>query len=186
MENDSSAKLREKIYQMAAAHAEATVYTLENTYLSKEEKTEVELWFQLPGNMMVYSYLIVVTWFAAYGQLNWSIIIGIPVVVNIIVGLLNWHFNNKIFVFKLYITILHSWILHLVSFGVAAFLFYKGLILLAIISLVAPFGLLAFVEPHLLFYSILAKKYRMHPKYAFFKRFYRYEFPFEEVIKEDI
>jgi hypothetical protein len=100
MENDSSAKLREKIYQMAAAHAEATVYTLENTYLSKEEKTEVELWFQLPGNMMVYSYLIVVTWSAAYGQLNWSIIIGIPVVVNIIVGLLNWHFNNKIFVFR--------------------------------------------------------------------------------------
>lgn len=186
MENDSDAKLREKIYQKAAAHAEATVYTLGNTYLSKEEKTEVELWFQLPGNVMFYSFVIAAIWSVAVGPLRWSKIIGIPLAVNVIVGLLNWHFYNKNFMHKLYLTFLHSWILYLVGFGAATFLFFNGAIALAILSLVAPFGLLAFAEPHILFYSILAKKYRMHPKYAFFKRFYGYEFPFEEVIKNEI
>jgi len=188
MQSDPDVKLRENIHQKAAAYAEATVYTLGNTYLSQEKKTEVELWFQLPGNVMRYSFVIVAIWSVVVGPLPWSKIIGIPLAVNVIVGLLNWHFYNKNFVYKLYLTFLHSWILYLVGFGAAAFLFFKGAIALAIISLalVAPFGLLAFAEPHLFFYSILAKKYRMHPKYAFFKRFYGYEFPFEEVIKEEI
>jgi len=186
MENDPNAKLREEIYKKAAAHAEATVYTLGNTYLSKEDKTEVELWFQLPGNVMLYAFVIVAIWSVVVGPLPWSKIIGIPLAVNVIVGLLNWYFYNKNFVYKLYLTFLHSWTLYLVGFGAAAFLFFKEAIALAIISLVAPFGLLAFAEPHLFFYSTLAKKYGMHPKYAFFKRFYGYEFPFEEAEKNKI
>lgn len=186
MQNDPDVKLRENIYQKAAAYAEATVYTLENIYLSQEEKTEVEHWFQLAGNVMLYSFEIAAIWSVVVEPLPWSKIIGIPLAVNLIIGLLNWHFYNKNFVFKLYLTIFHGWILYLAGFGAAAFLFYNGAIALAIISLVAPFGLLAFAEPHLIFYSILAKKYRMHPKYAFFKRFYGHEFPFEEVIKREI
>ena len=185
MEND--ANLREKISQKAAAHANATIYTLGNIYLSQKDKTEVELWFQLPGNVMFYAFVITAIWSVVVEPLPWIKIIGIPLVVNVIVGLLNWYFYNKNLVYKLYLIFLHSWILYLVGFGAAAFLFFKGAIALAIISLalVAPFGLLAFAEPHLFFYSILAKKYRMHPKYAFFKRFYGYEFPFEEVIKKN-
>ena len=185
MENDSDAELREKIRQKAAAHAEATVYTLGNTYLSKEEKTEVELWFQLPGNVMFYSFVIAAIWSVADGPLRWSKIIVIPLALNIIVGLLNWYFYNKSFVHKLYLTFCHSWILYLVGFGTAVFLFYNGAIVLGGISLVAPFGLLAFVEPHMFIYSTLANKYRMHPKYVFFKRFYGYQFPFETVINND-
>ncbi|MDP2990818.1 MAG: hypothetical protein Q8O57_09680 [Kiritimatiellota bacterium] len=41
-------------------------------------------------------------------------------------------------------------------------------------------------EPHMLIYSILSHKYGMHPKYAFFKRIYGYEFPFEEELKNEI
>jgi hypothetical protein len=186
MENHSNAKLREEIYQKAAARAEATVYTLGNTYLCKEDKREVEFWYQLPGHIMLYSFVIAAIWSVAVGPLSWSKIICIPLAVNIIVGLLNWRFYNRAFLYKLYLTILHSWVLYLVGFGTAAFLFFKGAIALAIISLVAPFGLLAFAEPHILIYAALAKKYRMHPKYAFFKRFYRYEFPFEEAKTNEI
>ncbi len=184
MENDPDAKLRENIHRRAASHAEATVYTLGNTYLSQAERTEVELWFQLPGNIMLYAFVIGAIWSVVVGPLSWSKIIGIPLAVNVIVGLLNWYFYKKNFVYKLYLSVLHSWILYLVGIGAAVFLFFKGAIALAIISLVAPFGLLAFVEPHLFFYSMLAKKYGMHSKYAFFKRFYGYNFPFEEVTKK--
>jgi hypothetical protein len=186
MENNSDTKLQEKIYESAAAHANATVYAMGNTYLSQEEKTEVELWFQLPGNVMFYAYVVVAIWSVAVEPLGWSKIIGMPLAVNIIAGLLNWHFYNKNFVYKLYLTCLHSWVLYLIGFGAAGFLFFKGEIILAIISLVGPFGLLSFAELHLYFYSTLAKKYRMHPKYAFFKRFYRHQFPFEGVINKDI
>ncbi|GAB4343128.1 MAG: hypothetical protein Kow0089_18700 [Desulfobulbaceae bacterium] len=186
MENDSDTKLRKRIHKKAAAYAEANVYALGNTYLSQEEQTEVELWFQLPGNVMLYSFVITAIWSVTVEPLHWSKIIGIPLAVNVIVGLLNWYFYKKNFVYKFYLTFLHSWILYLVGFVAAAFLFFKGAIVLAIISLLAPFGLLAIAEPHLLLYSILAKKYQMHPKYAFFKRFYGYEFPFEELIKKEI
>lgn len=126
MQSDPDVKLRENIHQKAAAYAEATVYTLGNTYLSQEKKTEVEFWFQLPGNVMLYSFVIVAIWSVVVGPLPWSKIIGIPLAVNVIVGLLNWHFYNKNFVYKLYLTFLHSWILYLVGFGAAAFLFFKG------------------------------------------------------------
>jgi len=172
--------IREEIARKAAARAEANVYSLNNSYLTPEEKQEVELWIQLPGNVMLYAFVITAIWSVVVEPLSWSLIIGIPLGVNVIVGLLNWYFYKKNLVYKLYLTFLHSWILYLVGFGAAAFLFFKGAIVLAIISLVAPFGLLALVEPSIYFYSILAKKYQMHPKFAFFKKEYGREFPFEK------
>jgi len=186
MKSDSDIKLRESIDQQATAYAEANVYSLDNNYLSQDQKLEVELWYQLPGNVMFLSFILVAIWSVLIGPLSWSMIIGIPFAVNVTVGLLNWQFYNKSFLFKLYRTALHSWTLYLVGFSAAAFLFYKGAIVLAIISLVAPLGLLAFVEPHLFFYPMLTKQYRMHPKYAFFKKFYEVEFPFEEAIVKPI
>lgn len=171
---------QQDIERRASNYANANVYSLNNTYLNPAEKQEVELWFQLPGNVMFYAFVITAIWSVVVEPLSWSKIIGIPLAINVIVGLLNWYFYKKNLVYKLYLTFLHSWVLYLVGFGVAAFLFYKGAIALAIISLVAPFGLLAIVEPSIYFYSILAKKYRMHPKFAFFKKEYNHKFPFEE------
>jgi len=179
-ENQSTEEIKQEIARKAAAHAEANVYSLNNSYLTAEEKQEVELWFQLPGNVMLYAFVITAIWSVVVAPLSWSLIIGIPLGVNVIVGLLNWYFYKKNLVYKLYLTFLYSWILYLVSFGAAAFLFFKGAIVLAIISLVAPFGLLAIVEPSIYFYSILAKKHRMHPKFAFFKKEYGHTFPFEQ------
>jgi hypothetical protein len=171
---------QQDIERRACNYANANVYSLNNTYLNPAEKQEVELWFQLPGNVMLYAFVITAIWSVVVEPLSWSKIIGIPLAINVIVGLLNWYFYKKNLVYKLYLTFLHSWVLYLVGFGAAAFLFYKGAVALAIISLVAPFGLLAIVEPSIYFYSILAKKYRMHPKFAFFKKEYSRTFPFEE------
>lgn len=171
---------QQDIERRASNYANANVYSLNNTYLNPVEKQEVELWFQLPGNIMLYAFVITAIWSVVVEPLSWSKIIGIPLAINVIVGFLNWYFYKKNLVYKLYLTFLHSWVLYLVGFGAAAFLFYKGAVALAIISLVAPFGLLAIVEPSIYFYSILAKKYRMHPKFAFFKKEYSRTFPFEE------
>jgi hypothetical protein len=167
------------IERVASNRANATVYSLNNLYLNPQEKQEVELWYQLPGNVMLYAFVITAI-YSVFNPLPWKEIIGIPLIVNIIVGFLNWYFYNKKFVYKLYLTVLHSWILYLVGVGAAIFLFLKGAIILAIISLIAPFGLLALIEPSLYLYSIFAQKYNMHPKFAFFKKEYGHQFPFEK------
>lgn len=167
------------IERVASNRANATVYSLNNLYLTPQEKQEVELWYQLPGNVMLYAFVITAI-YSVFNPLPWKEIIGIPLVANIIVGFLNWYFYNKKFVYKLYLTVLHSWVLYLVGVGAAILLFFKGAIILAIISLIAPFGLLALVEPSIYLYTIFAQKYHMHPKYVFFKREYGHTFPFEE------
>lgn len=169
--------------QIARSRAEANIYSFNNPYLDPAEKLEVELWYQLPGNIMLWVFAITAI-YSVYNPLPWSEIIGIPLLANVVVGIWNWYFYKKDFVYKLYLTILHSWVLYLLGFGTAAFLFYKGAIALAIISLIAPFGLLAFAELHLYFYPILAEKYRMHPKYAFFKKEYGRTFPFDPFEKD--
>ncbi|MBI2674697.1 MAG: hypothetical protein HYX22_03110 [Candidatus Yanofskybacteria bacterium] len=175
-------EIKQEIMRKAAARANANVYSLNNSYLTAEEKQEVELWFQLPGNVMLYAFVITAIWSVVVVPLSWNLIIGIPLGVNVAIGLLNWYFYKKNLVYILYLTVLHSWTLYLVGFGTAVFLFFKGVIVLATISLVAPFGLLAIVEPSIYFYSILAKKYRMHPKFAFFKKEYKHTFPFEQYL----
>jgi len=172
-------KTRQEITPEAANYAEANVYALGNTYLDKNEKLEVEMWYQFPGNVMIYTFFVIAI-LSVFYQLSWGYIIGIPIAVNLAVGIINWFFYNKRIIYSLYLTLLHSWVLYLAGFGTAAFLFFKSSYILAIIALLAPFGIFAFTEPHLLFYSILARKYRMHPKYAFFKRKYNHTFPFEE------
>jgi len=176
--------IRREIARKTANYAEANVYALDNPYLNKDEKLEVEMWYQLPGDVMIHTFFVIAILSVFYG-FSWKYIIGIPIVVNIVVGIINLFFYNKRVVYSLYLTVLHSWVLYLAGFGTAAFLFFKGSYILAIIALLAPFGIFAFAEPHLFFYSILARKYQMHPKYAFFKREYNYTFPFEEKNKGD-
>lgn len=175
----SQDEIRQDITQRAAGYAEANVYALDNPYLNKEEKLEVEMWYQLPGNIMIYTFFLVAI-SSVFSPLSWEYIIGIPIGANVIIGVMNWFFYNKRIIYALYLTVLHSWISYLAGFGTAAFLFLNGSYILAIISLLAPFGIFAFAEPHLLFYGMFARKYKMHPKYAFFKKIYNHTFPFEQ------
>lgn len=177
--SQSQDKIIQDITKSAVNNTEANVYSLDNPYLNKEEKLEVEMWYQLPGNIMIYTFFLVAI-SSVFSPLSWEYIIGIPIGANVIIGVMNWFFYNERIIYTLYLTVLHSWISYLAGFGTAAFLFLNGSYILAIISLLAPFGIFAFAEPHLLFYGILARKYRMHPKYVFFKKKYNYTFPFEQ------
>ena len=170
---------KQDIGRIAQNRAEAMVYSLNNSYLNSAEKQEVELWYQLPGNVMLWAFVITAI-YSVYNRLPWSEIIGIPLLANVVVGVWNWYFYKKNFVYKLYLAVLHSWVLYLIGFDAAVFLFLKGSVALAIISVIAPFGLLAIVEPSIYLYFILAQKYRMHPKFAFFKKEYGRTFPFEQ------
>ena len=172
-------KVSDELKKKAHNRAEANIYSLNNYYLTSLEKQEVELWYQLPGNIMLYAFVITAVC-SVYNPIPWSKIIGIPLIVSFVVGIFNWYFYNKKLVYNLYLTVLHSWVLYLVGIGAAIFLFFKGAIVLAVISLVAPFGLLAIVEPSIYFYSLLAHRYKMHPKFAFFKKEYDHVFPFEK------
>jgi hypothetical protein len=175
---------RELMEQGIASHAynqaEAKIYSLNNSYLNYAEKQEVELWYQLPGKIMDWAFVLLAV-YSVYKPLSWSEILGIPLLVNLIIGIWNWYFYKKNLVYKLYLTFLHGWVLYIVSLGAAAFLFFKGAIILAIISLIVPFGLLSLFDPSMFFYAILAqRRYRMHPKFAFFKKEYGHTFPFEQ------
>ncbi len=174
-------EIGQEMQRKAAAKsvAEANVYSLNNAYLTPQEKLEVEMWFQFPGDMMQWAFVITAI-YSVYSPLSWVKIIIVTLLVNVIIGIWNWYFYKKNLINKLYLTVLHSWILYLVGFSAAVFLFFKGAIVLAIISAIAPFGLFAAVEPSMFIYSILATRYHMHPKFAFFKKEYNHIFPFEQ------
>ena len=158
---------------------EGQTYSLNNKYLSEKEKEEVELWFQLPGSIMIISFFITSVLFVIY-NFPWFYVFVIPLALNIISAILNWYFYNKKINYLFYFTILHSWVIYLLGFGSAIFLFYKHSYILAILSLIAPFGILSFLEPSTFLHLILAYKKHVHPKYVFFKRIYGRTFPFEE------
>ena len=121
----SDQKLSEQdIERIANNRANAKVYSLNNFYLDPNEKQEVELWFQLPGNMMLYAFVITAI-YSIYNPLPWTEIIGIPLVANVLAGIWNWYFYSKKFVYNLYLTLLHSWVLYVVGIGAAIFLFFN-------------------------------------------------------------
>jgi hypothetical protein len=169
---------QQNIEQVVNDHTNANVYTLNNLYLTPAEKGDVEMWYQLPGDIMFITFVLTAI-YSTYNPLPWSEIIGIPLVVNVLVGIWCWCFYSKKVVMCLYLTILNGWISYIIGIVAAIFFFTQGAIIFATISLIMPFGLLVFMEPHIYFYSILAQKYRMHPKYVFFKKEYGYKFPFE-------
>lgn len=158
---------------------EGQIYNLNNQYLSKEEKQEVELWFQLPSEFTSISFYIMAILWVVYG-FSWIYIVIIPLSFNIVIAIFNWFFYNKRLTYILYLTFLHSVVGYIFGFGTAIFLFINHSYVLMVISLLFPFGIPSLIEPSiLLIYPILSRKYGVHPKYAFFKRIYGYTFPFE-------
>lgn len=111
--------------------------------------------------------------------LSWWCIIGIPIAINLTTGLVNWYLYNRAVVFRLYLTVFHNWTLWLIVLVTAGVLVYNGLYALAALAILGHAVLFPVLEFHMFLYSSLARKYRMHPKYAFFKRQYGRSFPFE-------
>lgn len=182
MEYDADAVLRENIRRQAAARAEATVYTLGNTYLSQEQKMEVEHWFQFPGNIGLVTMLACLV-YSVYSPLSWYWIIGIPLIANCLFGIANWLVYSRKFLKGVYLSIFHNFVLWMLTIIAIILLVINGAYIKALLAFFLKLFLIAFFEPHMLIYSFLSRKYQMHPKYAFFRRIYGHEFPFEETIK---
>ncbi|MCX5961579.1 MAG: tetratricopeptide repeat protein [Cyanobacteria bacterium] len=176
----NNAKPRAMTLEQAMDIAEAQIYSLNNPYLSAEEKLEVAMWYSLPGNLMIYAFFATAI-YSTIHPLNWFYLLGIPLAVNLVSGLINWFVYSKALMNILYMIILHGLIMLILIIAGIVFLASKGAYILAIIVLLSFFGLLTPFELHIILYADLSKKYNMNPQYAFFKRFYNFRFPFEEV-----
>ena len=168
---------RDETRRRAQNFAEANVYSLDNPYLNQGEKLEVEPWFQLPGNCLTYAFFAVALW-SVHQPMSWWALIGIPIGVNLATGLVNWYVYSRGLVFHLYLTVFHNWVLWLATLATACALVYYRLYLLAALAVLGHAVLFPVIEVHMFLYAALANKYRMHPKYAFFKRQYERSFPF--------
>ena len=152
-------------------------YSLHNTFLSNQQKQEVEMWFQLPGYVMSYVFCLTAM-LQSYYDFHWLYIIIISVVVNLIIGFLNWYLYSYTLTNLLYVSFFRTIPLLIVGILTAILLIIKSSYALAILSLLSPFNPF---PPHIIEYAILSRKYKMHPKYAFFKKFHNFHFIFEDL-----
>jgi hypothetical protein len=157
-------------------YVEANVYYSNNPYLNASEKLEVAMWFALPSVLTSYSLLAVSIYSVNY-SLNWFYLFGIPITVNLVSGLINWFFYSKKLNILLGVTVLNGGLLFIIQIAGIIFLVSKSAYILVILLNNPFFNPL---QPHLYFYFyLLNKRYKIHGYYAFFKRFYKYRFPFE-------
>lgn len=178
MNSDSDSELRERVQRQAAAHAEATVYSLSNPYLSGEQKTEVEMWFQFPGDVSFIAMLACLV-YSTYSPLSWYWIIGIPLAVNCAFGIVNWLVYDRRLLYVVYLSILHNFVLWIITLAAITVLVINGAYGKAALAFLLKLFLSVLFEPHIIIYSILSQPYGMNSKYVFFKRFYGHEFPFD-------
>ena len=169
------------INEIAHYRAEANIYSLNNEYLNEENKLEVEMWFQLPGNVLLFVFWSMSIIYI-YEPFHWLYFLLIPMSVDLFIGIICWLIYPKKLILILYLSVFHSIVLTIIAVAVFIFLLINGYYLLSILVLVARIGFIATLEPHLLLYTILSKKYKMHAKYAFFKKHYNFMFPFEKYL----
>jgi hypothetical protein len=174
---------REQIELEAARRTEANIYSLNNRYLSEAEKLETEIWYQSPGDVMLYAFAILSVLSIRY-PIHWPVLIGVPVLINLLMGTINWFFYSRRVLWLLYLTILHNLVQWLLLLAAAGFLLYTGHFWLAGAILLWKIGILIIFELHMILFTFLTKSYGMHPKYAFHKRQYGRRYPFEESILE--
>ena len=162
-----------------STRSEGIIYKLDNPYLTQDEKVAVESWFQLPGNVMVYAFWIMAISSVFY-TISFIFIIGIPILLNLGIGFINWNFYNRKLTTILGLSIFHPYVTAVIGIGVAVLLFMNGVLLLAVISAFVGIFSFLFLELHITLYSFLAQKYNMNSKYVFAKKEFGHTFPFEE------
>lgn len=89
MEDSNSKKeIKDYIEKESERFATSHAYQLDNPYLTQSEKMEVELWFQFPETIMFIS-LCACMLYSVYNPISLKLIIGIPMLIDLIVGLIN-------------------------------------------------------------------------------------------------
>ncbi|MBP6302198.1 MAG: hypothetical protein KBB37_02795 [Bacteroidia bacterium] len=176
-------KIQEYIDKESTRFATANIYRLDNIYLTHQQKIEVEHWYQLPMKIMFVTLCICML-YSTYDALALKWIIGIPIILDLMIGLLNWSINIKKVYTTFFLTIGNNFVLWGLTLVTMGFLIYNGKYFYAVLVLIGQFGLISILSPSLYVYTILSKKYKMHPKWVFFKRFYSMYFPFEKEIEQ--
>lgn len=180
MDNNKNSN-NDSIRKSAMQFAEANIYRMDNPYLNQFQKLEVELWFQFPS-IVAFTTLCGLLIINSFHLMEIYKIIGIPVAVEIFLSIVNWYFYeyfdriNRVF----FITIGHNIIQWIISLITISILCYNGYYFWATFIFLGKLGLIGILSPSTLIFIILSKKYKMHPKYAFFKMYYGDVFPFEE------
>lgn len=169
----------EKIHETAHARAEASVYSLNNPYLNQSQKLEVKIWYQLPGDLSMIIFFICVI-YSKFSYFSWVEIIAITAISNIIIGFLNWVNYNRKLIKGIYYLFTNTFVLWGYAIVAIAILVFNEAYWEAVLVFLFKLFLSPILEPHLIIYSFLSQKFKMHPKYAFFKRYYGTQFPFEK------
>ncbi len=159
VDSNDNKKIKDYIDKESERFATANTYLLDNPFLTQSEKMEVELWFQFPETIMFIS-LCACMLYSVYNPIFIKLIIGIPMLLDLVVGLINWNFYFKKILKIFFLTIGHNyvlWALTLVTLGV---LLYNGLYVFSAIVLLSKLGLLSLISPSMYTYTILSKNVR--------------------------
>ena len=71
--------------QIGKNTVEANWYSLDNKYLTPQQKFEVEMWYQFPCNVSLIIFLCLLV-YSSYYTLDWREIILITFAINIVAG----------------------------------------------------------------------------------------------------
>ncbi len=163
----------------AAKTAESTVYSLNNPYLTELQKIQVEMWYQLPFELSTLAFLTA-TVFYSLQKLSWYYLFTFPIGIDLISGIYLWYLYNQTVVLFTYATLANKVFQWIAALAVSAYLVWRGEYLLATAAVGVKVGLNLFFGAHTILFGMQAQRnYRMHPKYAFFKKYHGITFPFE-------
>jgi len=169
---ESDDVIRERIHRQASARAEATVYSLNNTFMTKEQKAKVEAVYQFPIGVMEYALACFALWLhyplwnayltaSVVGIVAWCFARFLPGRLFWPVGLL---FGGNV-----------STIICLVLAGTSV---WMGLYAVAVYLALGAFGVTSFLEVPMWFWA-RSEKNRMNAKYGIAKRMFGLTFSFE-------
>lgn len=165
--------------ERAQHDAHASAYMLGNPFTTIEEKLEIERWYQLPMDIAGFSFLAGLFYYAGGAVTGWQLFLAANAV-GIVAAMFCWFTYSRglvAFLFLLLHNSLVSWVIHL---GVATWFFTHSRPWLGCFAIANQLtGGIAFSIGAMLFYHLVTRRYRIHPKYAFLKHFYGKSYPFE-------
>lgn len=166
----------------AAAKTQAQFYSLSNPYLSKNQKAVVEAVYQMPIGVFLYLFFFLLS---SKGLHSWLFSYVIASLVSLPIAILCFYkprfFNSKgMFLFAC-LFCSHNYMIILAI--LAGVYFYKGLVSLGVIALIAATSLLSVFTPSLHLFSFLSKE--LHPKYLFAKKIWGITLPFESYLQNN-
>jgi len=166
---------RARIQRNAARHAEATVYSMNNQYLTRAQRALVEAWFQFP--IGVFSYLLIIHLASDSHQYAKAFISAY--VIAGVVSLLNRFVSLPTPVLVALGLLFAGWVETGVSAAFIVFFLYHGAWGAAAIALASATGLISVLAPSVHLYTVLSPR-GLNPKYAFAKSRFGITFPFED------